>query len=58
MRIAFRVGVAVASSRERMQQGPACQGSWSVAVAESSQDKITDLLAQFHTDEVRPELLH
>ena len=36
-----------------MQQGPACQGSWSVAVAESSQDKIKDVIAEFHADEVR-----
>ena len=58
VRIAFRVGVAVADSRERMQQGPSCQGSWSVAVAESNQDKMQDLLAQFHTSEVRAETLH
>lgn len=57
VRIAFRVGVTVASARERMQQGPACQGSWSVAVAESSQDKIKDIIAEFHADEVRAEPL-
>ena len=57
VRIAFRVGVAVADSRERMQQGPSCQGSWSVAVAESNQDKMQDLLAQFHASEVRAETL-
>ena len=57
VRIAFRVGVAVASARERMQQGPACQGSWSVAVAESSQDRIRDVIAEFHADEVRAEPL-
>ena len=52
VRIAFRVGVAVADARERMQQGPSRQGSWSVAVAESSQEKMRDLLGQFHVDEV------
>ena len=40
-----------------MQQGPACQGSWSVAVAESSQNKIKDVIAEFHADEVRAEPL-
>ena len=57
VRIAFRVGVAVANARERMQQGPACQGSWSVAVAESSQDRMQELMAQFHADEVSDEPL-
>ena len=53
VRIAFRVGVAVADSRERMQQGPSCQGSWSIAVAESNQDKMQELLGKFHANEVR-----
>ena len=57
VRIAFRVGVTVATARERMQQGPACQGSWSVAVAESSPNKIEDLIAGFNADEVRTEAL-
>ena len=53
VRIAFRVGVAVAGSRQRVQQGPTRQGSWSVAVAESSQDNMRELIEQFHADEVR-----
>ena len=55
VRIAFRVGVAVAGSRQRVQQGPTRQGSWSVAVAEASQDKMRELIKQFHADEVRME---
>ena len=56
VRISFRVGVAVADSRERVQQGPTCQGSWSMAVAEPSQDKMRDLINKFHAEEVRTEL--
>ena len=53
VRIAFRVGVVVAGTRERLQQGPRGQASWSVAVAESSEDSMKATLRQFHIDKVR-----
>lgn len=55
VRIAFRVGVVVAGSRERLQQGPRGQASWAVAVAESNEDRMKATLRQFHIDKVRPE---
>ena len=53
VRIAFRVGVAVAESRDRLQQESKGQASWSVAVAESSEDAIKATLEQFHFEKVR-----
>ena len=53
VRIAFRVGVTVAESRDRLQQGSKGQASWSVAVAESSEDAIKATLEQFHAKKVR-----
>ena len=55
VRIAFRVGVVVAGSRERLEQGPTSQASWSVAVAESSEDTMKATIKQFHADKVRAE---
>ena len=55
VRIAFRIGVVVAGSRERLQQGPRGQDSWSVAVAESSEETMKATLRKFHIDKVRPK---
>lgn len=55
VRIAFRVGVVVAGSRERLQPEPKGKDSWSVAVAESNEDTMKATLKQFHNDKVRYE---
>ncbi|KAL9030755.1 MAG: hypothetical protein Q9196_001159 [Gyalolechia fulgens] len=52
VRIAFRVGLLVANTKNRLQQGRADDESWSVAVMGLDKDPMNELLNQFNETEV------
>ncbi|KAL8720159.1 MAG: hypothetical protein Q9225_002947 [Loekoesia sp. 1 TL-2023] len=52
VRIAFRAGLLVANTGNRLQQGSMTPESWSVAVMGSDEGSISELLRQFNASEV------
>ncbi|KAI4121902.1 MAG: hypothetical protein LQ338_006102 [Usnochroma carphineum] len=52
VRIAFRAGLLVADTRNRLQQGSTNQENWSVAVKGLNEDSMNELLRQFNAREV------
>ena len=53
VRIAFRTGVRVAQARGKLQRDSGSRDSWSEVVAGTSESSMTELLQEFHENEVR-----
>ena len=52
IRIAFRIGLCVAATRDRLQPGSAGQGSWSAVITGTEKGSIREELKQFHEENV------
>ena len=54
VRLAFRIGVLVAATREWLQQGSSSEESWSTVMTGISEEAMEEILDKFHNNNVSP----